>query len=182
MQLALFNSFDYLNKPIVRTQDLLLMADFSQYDESEGWGVLLSQIEAGDNNQDAHRKDENGDLLLHYVLRKDATQEVVGALLEANPQAASVKDTNGLLPLHLALEKRAAPEIAEALLQAYPEAASEKDNDGRLPLHLASETQAAPKVVGGSAACLSRCRCCGEQQWPNPPASGSGKAGAFGGG
>ena len=65
-------------------------------------------------------------LPLHTAAQHHASDEVLAALLAANPDAASQKNKNGFMPLHVAVQYDAPPAVTATLTAAYPEAANDK--------------------------------------------------------
>ncbi len=86
----------------------------------------------------ASRLDGRGFTPLHLAALR-GSQEVVGLLLEAEPEAAAVAGVHGKLPLHLAAEW-GHEGVAWQLLAAAPAAATTADASGSYPLHLAAES------------------------------------------
>ena len=68
---------------------------------------------------------------------KDASLDLVAALLAARPEAACAKDKSGDLPLHVACASNAPIAIVLAVLTAHPAAVSEAGKNGNLTLHAA---------------------------------------------
>ena len=89
---------------------------------------------------------------LHYAAEKQASVEVVQALLAAHPEAAKEKDGYGQLPLHSAVAYQASVEVVQRLLSAHPGAAKEKDGRGSLPLHCSTTRRCVPPHQSASAA------------------------------
>ena len=66
----------------------------------------------------------NGEPPLHCAVKKQASDEVVAALLAAHPDAARAEGRNGELPLHCADRRQASVAVVAALLAAHPDAAN----------------------------------------------------------
>ena len=104
-----------------------------------------------------------GRLPLHWAVMKQASAEVVTALLDAHPEGAKVKDhPEGRLPLHWAAEKKASAAVVTALLDAHRDGAKVRDRLDRLPLHLAFRTNAEAAVYHR---CTGRSRTRRRQRW-----------------
>jgi hypothetical protein len=77
-----------------------------------------------------------GRLPLHNALHREASNELIKMLFEANPDATKVQTKDGDLPLHYALRYEASDDIIRMIYDAYPEAISVPDHVGTLPIDL----------------------------------------------
>lgn len=89
-----------------------------------------------------------GGLPLHKAIESNYSDEVVLALLEANPGAAMVESDDGELPLHQIIKKSYSDAVAMAIFSSFPSAAMIRcKQTGMLPLHLAASSSASPLLV-----------------------------------
>ena len=84
----------------------------------------------------ASMPDDDGNLPLHWIFRKDISVESVQKMLHAFPNGAQSANSNGALPLHKACVVGSPLEVIRLLLLQYPHGAMTRDNHGNLPLHL----------------------------------------------
>lgn len=84
--------------------------------------------------QELLRKDENGDLPLHFAARC-ANDDVICDVLRAQPKAASLPNSDDLLPLQIYLQRdrrRSWNHVIQKLIIAFPLAIEHLDIDRRL--------------------------------------------------
>ena len=63
-----------------------------------------------------------GEYPLSTVLRMEAPDSLILALLDAHENAASIKDMNGLLLLHLAIQENYTSDVIKAIIAKYSDA------------------------------------------------------------
>ncbi len=115
-------------RQLVENQDWARMLEFVSQNK------ILAQLPFEPSSSDP-----KGDLLLHYVCKKNAPFDVVEYVLKANEIAASTPGESGFLPLHYACASGAPIAVIEALVDAYPRAVKVREKKkSRLPLHLAT--------------------------------------------
>lgn len=96
--------------------------------------------------RESGRQCGRGSFPLHDVLYHNPPMDVVGALLEACPEAAKFADSGGWLPLHHAVQYGASVDVVIALLNANRDAVFTQDNCSRVPLDRADVHPAPPEV------------------------------------
>lgn len=120
------------NSPISKEKALILKL----VDDQE-WAKVMEALIWNKELTQTSLTASSGDLLLHYVCKRNAPLPVIRSILKTNEKAISIPGNNGFLPLHYACANGAPITLIELLVDAYPGAVKVRDNKkSRLPLHL----------------------------------------------
>ena len=92
-------------------------------------------------------KNDDGDLSIHIAAANEAPEEVMLALIEADPEICKQADEGGELPLHTAAYNKASAAVLTRMIDAYPDSPKCCDNYKNLPLHVAVQNGAALEVI-----------------------------------
>jgi hypothetical protein len=109
---------------------------------------LILAILASYKDSAKEKSPSGGGLPLHKAIESNYSDEVVLALLEANPGAAMVDSDNGELPLHQTIKRGYSDAVVMEIFLSFPSAAMIRCKQTEmLPLHLAASTSASPLLV-----------------------------------
>lgn len=98
-----------------------------------------------------------GMMPLHYACERKPPIEVVGALIEANPEAVGIRMMpGGCLPIHVACTWCASPFVIRALYQADLSTSKAVDELGNRPLHAACFSGAVTPVIDSLLSCYPK--------------------------
>ena len=89
------------------------------------------------NHEHMSTVDENGQLPLHYALRKNVRLGSIRLLMKGYPDAIRHADSNGALPLHLACQHHNPKRVIQYLADLDPATLRGVDNAGNTALHFA---------------------------------------------